>query len=88
VLGGVERRGGAAADVELRVDVLDVVRDRLGSHAESPRDLLVGQSPSDERQELSRVCVSNQTEYLQFSPAKEMAEVEEQMMRNMQAYQT
>ena len=34
------------------------------------------------------MCVSNQTEYLQFSPAKEMAEVEEQMMRNMQAYQT
>ena len=28
------------------------------------------------------------TEYVQFSPAKEMAEVEQQMMENMQAYQT
>jgi quercetin dioxygenase-like cupin family protein len=27
------------------------------------------------------------TEYLQFSPAKEMAEVEEQIMKNMQAMQ-
>jgi quercetin dioxygenase-like cupin family protein len=27
------------------------------------------------------------TEYLQFSPAKEMAEVEQQVMKNMQAMQ-
>ena len=27
------------------------------------------------------------TEYLQFSPAKEMAEVEQQIMKNMQAMQ-
>ena len=27
------------------------------------------------------------TEYLQFSPAKEMAEVEQQIMQNMQAMQ-
>jgi predicted RNA polymerase sigma factor len=42
VLGRVQGGGGPAGHRDLRVDVLDVVGHRLGRHAETGRDLLVG----------------------------------------------
>lgn len=52
VLDREQRRSRSGRDPELRVDVLDVARHRLGRHGEGDGDRLVGPAPGQQAEDL------------------------------------